>query len=49
MLPKALKASIKTNINKKYEVYISLNKEIDIDDKQVAAIFLFFPFSMQLS
>ena len=32
MLPKALKASIKTNINKKYETYISLNGEIDIDE-----------------
>ena len=31
MLPKALKASIKTNINKKYEVKVSLNKESDID------------------
>ena len=32
MLPKALKASIKTNINKKYETKVSLNKEIDIED-----------------
>ena len=32
MLPKALKASIKTNINKKYEVKVSLNKDIDIDE-----------------
>ena len=31
MLPKALKASIKTNINKKYETKVSLNKNIDID------------------
>ena len=31
MLPKALKASIKTNINKKYEVKVSINKNIDID------------------
>ena len=31
MLPKALKASIKTNINKKYNIKVSLNKEIDID------------------
>ena len=31
MLPKALKASIKTNINKKYEIKVSLNKELDID------------------
>jgi len=31
MLPKALKASIKTNINKKYETKVKLNKEIDID------------------
>ena len=30
MLPKALKASIKTNINKKYETKVSLNKNIDI-------------------
>lgn len=32
MLPKALKASIKTNINKKYITYVYLNKSIDIDD-----------------
>lgn len=31
MLPKALKASYKTNINRKYETIISLNKEIDVD------------------
>ena len=31
MLPRALKASIKTNINKKYEVIVSLNKEVDIE------------------
>lgn len=31
MLPKALKASYKTNINRKYETIISLNKETDID------------------
>ena len=31
MLPKALKASIKTNINKKYEVKVSINKDEDID------------------
>ena len=31
MLPKALKASIKTNINKKYEIKVSLNKEADVD------------------
>ena len=32
MLPKALKASIKTNINKKYEIKVKLNDEIDIDN-----------------
>ncbi len=32
MLPKALKAKISTNINKKYEYKISLNKNIDIDE-----------------
>ena len=32
MLPKALKASIKTNINKKYEVKVTLNKSINIDE-----------------
>jgi len=32
MLPKALKASLKTNINKKYESIISLNKDIDIEE-----------------
>ena len=32
MLPKALKASVKTNINRKYETYISLNKEINIEE-----------------
>ena len=32
MLPKALKASIKTNINKKYISKVSLNKEIDIEE-----------------
>ena len=31
MLPKALKASIKTNINKKYEIKVSLNSKIDIE------------------
>ncbi len=31
MLPKALKASIKTNINKKTETKVSLNKDVDID------------------
>ena len=31
MLPKALKASIKTNINKKYITYVSLNKDIDVN------------------
>ena len=31
MLPKALKASLKTNINRKYETKVYLNKEIDID------------------
>ena len=31
MLPKALKASIKTNINKKYEIKVYLNKKNDID------------------
>ena len=32
MLPKALKASIKTNINKKYDVYVKLNDSVDIDE-----------------
>ena len=32
MLPKALKASYKTNINRKYETIISLNKDALIDD-----------------
>ena len=32
MLPKALKASVKTNINRKYETYISLNKDINIEE-----------------
>ncbi len=32
MLPKALKASINTNINKKYEIKVSLNKDIDIEE-----------------
>ena len=32
MLPKALKASLKTNINRKYETTISLNKDIDINE-----------------
>jgi primosomal protein N' (replication factor Y) (superfamily II helicase) len=32
MLPKALKASVKTNINRKYETYISLNKNINIEE-----------------
>lgn len=31
MLPKALKASFKTNINKKYETKVYLNKEVDIN------------------
>ncbi len=31
MLPKALKASIKTNINKKTETKVSLNNDVDID------------------
>ena len=31
MLPKALKASIKTNINKKYEVKVILNSDVDCD------------------
>ncbi len=31
MLPKALKASLKTTINRKYERVIYLNKEVDID------------------
>ncbi len=31
MLPKALKASLKTNINRKYITKVSLNKKIDID------------------
>ena len=31
MLPKALKASSKTNINKKYETYVSLNYNEDIE------------------
>ncbi|MBR4178533.1 MAG: primosomal protein N' [Bacilli bacterium] len=32
MLPKALKASIKTNINKKYETLVYLNKNINIEE-----------------
>ncbi len=32
MLPKALKASINTNINIKYETKVSLNKEVDLDE-----------------
>jgi len=32
MLPKALKASINTNINKKYEIKVSLNKDVNIDE-----------------
>ena len=32
MLPKALKASIKTNINKKYETYVKLNDSVDIEE-----------------
>lgn len=32
MLPKALKASLKTNINRKYETKISLNKDIDVSE-----------------
>ncbi len=32
MLPKALKASIKTNINKKYEVKVELNNNINISE-----------------
>ena len=31
MLPKALKASLKTNINRKYETKVYLNKELDLD------------------
>ena len=31
MLPKALKASLKTNINRKYITKVSLNKKVDID------------------
>ncbi len=31
MLPRALKASLKTNINRKYEVKVYLNKSIDVD------------------
>lgn len=31
MLPKALKASIKTNINKKFIIKVSINKEVDIE------------------
>ena len=31
MLPRALKASFKTNINKKYETIVKLNENIDID------------------
>ena len=31
MLPKALKASLKTNINRKYITKVSLNKDVDID------------------
>ena len=31
MLPKALKASIKTNINKKYDTYVKLNDSVDIE------------------
>lgn len=32
MFPKALKASVKANINIKKDVYISLNKEMDVDN-----------------
>lgn len=32
MFPKALKASVKANINIKKDVYVSLNKEIDVDN-----------------
>ena len=32
MLPKALKASIKTNIKKKYDTYVYLNNKVDIDE-----------------
>ncbi|NLC48699.1 MAG: primosomal protein N' [Tenericutes bacterium] len=32
MLPKALKASFKTNINRKYETTLSLNKNVNIDE-----------------
>ncbi len=32
MLPKALKASIKTNINKKYEVKVYLNREVNYEE-----------------
>ena len=31
MLPKALKASLKTNINRKYVTKVSLNKDVDIE------------------
>ena len=31
MLPSALKANVKTNINRKYESYVYLNKKIDVD------------------
>lgn len=32
MLPKALKASAKTNINKKYETYVKLNASVNIEE-----------------
>ncbi len=32
MLPKALKASLKTKINRKYETKVYLNKEVNIDE-----------------
>ena len=32
MLPKALKASINTNINKKYITYVSLNNDVNVDE-----------------
>lgn len=32
MFPKALKASVKANINIKKDVYVSLNKEMDVDN-----------------
>ncbi len=32
MLPKALKASLKTNINRKYETKVYLNKDVDVNE-----------------